>query len=376
MIRNYEYRIYPNKTQSIKLFETLRVCKDLYNACLDKRKKTYETTGKGISLYEQTQERNTYGIDLSSVYSQVTQNVCARVDNAFKAFFRRVKHGEKPGYPRFKSIQRYDSFMYPQSGFKLLDNQVYLSKIGTVRIKKHRELPEGSKIKTCTVKRNCLNKWFVVFSVETQKEIPRVTPTNSVGIDVGCESFLTLSTGEKITHPHFYRVTEKRLSKATSKYEKLKKLPKDNKAKRRAHYRKKKLFVKVSNQRNDFLHKLSRTLVETYDTLYVEDLDIKGMLKDNYRNLNKSICDSGWGYFIQYLSYKAEEAGKRVVKVNPAYTSQICSGCGYMVKKELSVRRHRCPNCGLDIDRDHNAARNILSFGTKLFSTQSTNRSL
>lgn len=365
-LRNYEYRIYPNKTQRIALFDTLRVCRDLYNACLERRKTLYETTSKSMGVYTQIQERNTYGVDLSSVYSQVTQNVCARVDNAFKGFFRRVKSGEKPGYPRFKSLSRYDSFTYPQSGFKVLDKHVALSKIGTIKMKKHRELPKGSKIKTCTVKRNCLNQWFIVLSIEVPLQPPVVASDNAVGIDVGCESFLTLSNGEKIEHPHFYKKSEKRLAKATSRYDKLKKLPRDNKTKRKAKYRKNKLNVKVSNQRKDFLHKLSRKLVQRFDTLYVEDLNIKGMTKDNYRNLNKSICDSGWGYFFQYLTYKAEEAGKKVVKVNPAYTSQICSGCGYMVKKELSVRRHRCPQCGLDVDRDHNAALNILSFGTKL----------
>lgn len=366
LVRNYEYRIYPNATQRQALFDTLRVCKDLYNACLERRKTLYTTTGEGISVYSQIKERNTYGVDLSSVYSQVTQNVCARVDNAFKGFFRRVKHGETPGYPRFKSLARYDSFTYPQNGFKILDKHVYLSKVGTIKLKKHRELPEGSKIKTCTVKKNCLNQWFIVLSIEVLIEAAEATGNDAVGIDVGCESFLTLSTGEKFEHPHFYKKTEKRLAKASSKYDKLKECSRTDKAKRRAKYRKNKLDTKVKNQRKDFLHKLSKKLTQQYDVFYVEDLNIRGMLKDNYRNLNKSICDSGWGCFIQYLTYKAEEAGKKVVKVNPAYTSQICSGCGYMVKKELSVRRHRCPHCGLDIDRDHNAALNILSFGTKL----------
>lgn len=375
LIRNYEYRIYPNATQRRVLFNTLRVCKDLYNACLERRKTLYETTGKGMGVYTQIKERATYGIDLSSVYSQVTQNVCARVDNAFKGFFRRVKHGEKPGYPRFKSLARYDSFTYPQSGFKILDKHVVLSKIGTVKIKKHRELPEGSKIKTCTVRKNCLNQWFVVLSIEIPTEVVNTTGNDVVGIDVGCESFLTLSTGEKLEHPHLYKKFEKRLANAQAKYAKLKQRPKVDKAKRKAKYRKNKLYTKVKNQRKDFLHKLSRELVNRFDTLYVEDLNIKGMLKDNWRNLNKSICDSGWGYFIQYLAYKAEEAGKKVVKVNPAYTSQICSGCGYMVKKELSVRRHKCPSCGLDIDRDVNAAINILSFGTKL-SNENVGKSL
>ena len=130
-LRNYEYRIYPNKTQRIVLFDTLRVCKDLYNACLERRKTLYETTSKGMSVYTQIKEKHTYSVDISSVYSRVTQNVCDRVDNAFKGFFRRVKCGDEPGYPRFKSLNRYDSFTYSQSGFKVLDKHVVLSKIGT-----------------------------------------------------------------------------------------------------------------------------------------------------------------------------------------------------------------------------------------------------
>ena len=366
LVKNYEYRLYPNVSQQRVLFNTLRICKDLYNACLERRRELYTVSGTCIGLYAQMSERGKYGVDISSIYSQVTQNVCARVDNAFKGFFRRVKHGEKPGYPRFKSENRYNSFTYTQSGFKLFDKYIRLSKIGTIKLKKHRPLPEGSKIKTCTVKRNCLNQWFIVLSVDIPIEVAETTGTDAVGIDVGCESFLTLSTGEKFEHPHFYKKTEKRLAKAQTKCDKLKKRGCTDRAKRKAEYRKNKLDIKIKNQRKDFLHKLSKKLIQQYDVFYVEDLNIRGMLRDNYRNLNKSICDSGWGYFFQYLTYKAEEAGKKVVKVNPAYTSQICSGCGYMVKKELSVRRHRCPHCGLDIDRDHNAALNILSFGTKL----------
>ena len=189
-LRNYEYRIYPNKTQRVALFDTLRVCKDLYNACLERRKTLYEATGKSIGVYTQIQERHTYGVDLSSVYSQVTQNVCARVDNAFKGFFRRVQCGEKPGFPRFKSLNRYDSFTYPQGGFKVLDKHVVLSKVGTIKLKKHRELPEGSKAKTCTVKKNCLNQWFIVLSIEVPLEPPVVTSDNVVELMWGASPFL------------------------------------------------------------------------------------------------------------------------------------------------------------------------------------------
>lgn len=367
MIRTYKYRLKPNKTQEQALVDTLTKCCTLYNKCLEDRKLLWENNKESISCFSQIKKIPTYNLDLSNVYSQVLQNVVARVDNAYKGFFRRLKAGDKPGYPRFKSSARYDSFCYPQTGFKLIDNKLKLSKIGVIPVRLHRNIPDNAVIKTCTIKRDTMNRWFVSFSLELPDVKFTYNNGKSIGIDVGCESFVTLSDGSKIPHPHYYKQSLDKLSKLQSRVDNLKN--KKSKRYRKVKHTLNKLQIKVANQRNNFQHQLSKQIVNTYSTIFVEDLNIKGMTESNYRNLNRSIMDSGWGYFLDMLSYKAEEAGKRVIKVNPAYTSQICSNCGTMVKKELSARLHSCPNCKIELDRDVNAALNILSFGTKLLNT-------
>ena len=249
----------------------------------------------------------------------------------------------------------------------MIDNKLKLSKIGVIPVRLHRNIPDNAVIKTCTIKRDTVNRWFVSFSMELPDVKFTYNNGKSIGIDVGCESFVTFSDGRKIQHPHYYKQSLDKLSKLQSRVDNLKN--KKSKRYRKVKHTLNKLQIKVVNQRNNFQHQLSKQIVNTYSTIFVEDLNIKGMTESNYRNLNRSIMDSGWGYFLDMLSYKAEEAGKRVIKVNPAYTSQICSNCGTMVKKELSVRLHSCPNCKIELDRDVNAAINILSFGTKLLNT-------
>lgn len=372
-MKNYKYRLYPNKTQEALLRHTLGVCQQVYNKCLEQRISLYKELQQSTSAYNQITWIKTQNIDLSAVHSQVIQNTVLRLDNAFKHFFRRCKQGDTPGFPRFKSYERYSSFCYPQSGFSVLERSIQLSKIGTVKMRKHRDLPEG-KIKTCTVSRNALNQWFVVLCVDTVSTPPNVTVNadNAIGIDLGCITFATLSNGDKVEHPHYYRKAEQKLKKAQSRYAKVKNLARDDKYKQKAKRVLLRRHEKIKNQRADFLHKTSRKLVDTYDVICHEDLNVKGMTENNYRNLSKSILDSGWSQFISMLTYKAEEAGKTIISVNPAYTSQICSNCGTMCPKELSCRVHTCSKCGLELDRDVNAARNILRFGTNLCSGNRT----
>lgn len=365
-MKTYKYRIYPNRTQEKKLVQTLDVCKNLYNKCLEERINLYKNELKSITAYEQMRKTDNYDIkELKEVHSQVLQHVILKLDNSFKGFFRRVKSGDKPGFPRFKSSYRFNGFCYPQSGFKLCDDKhLKLSKIGIIKIKLHRN-PDG-KIKNLTIKRNALGHWFASFVIDEKIDIQKVEIKSSIGIDLGCKSFATLSDGDTVEHPHYYQQSESRLSEIQSKYYKIKMRPFDDKKKIKVKKQLNKIHDKIRNQRMDFLHKLSTRFVNKYDLICIEDLNIKGMTENNFRNLNKSIMDSGWNQFSQYLAYKAENAGKHVVKVNPAYTSQICSSCGIIIKKELSERVHRC-SCGFEADRDINAAINILSFGTKLF---------
>ena len=342
-----------------KLQSTLDTCRFVYNKILQTRKESWENEKKSIGIYDCNKLIKHW--DTNGVHSQVLQNVSARVDLAFQGFFRRIKEeGEKAGYPRFRGKDRFDSFCFPQSGFKIKGNKLYLSGIGDIKIFQHRPL-EG-KVKTCTIKREG-EDWYVIFSCIVEKEINKQNETKAIGIDVGCIDFSTMSDGNTVKNPHFLRKSEQELKTIQSKYSKMKHLPKEDKKKVKTKRKLVSLHCKIKNQRKDFLHKLSRKIVDDYSIICVEKLSVKEMLKDNWRRLNKSIIDSGWTTFRQMLNYKAEEAGSVVVEVNPRYTSQICSSCGTKVKKELSERQHSCNICGLEISRDLNAAKNILRIG-------------
>jgi len=290
------------------------------------------------------------------VHSQVLQNVLKRVDHAFEGFFRRVVAGERPGYPR------YDSFTFPQSGFRVEGDKLHLSKIGSVRRRMSR--PVKGSIKTLTIKREG-DQWFAVFSCEVPDPVLSVTvenePLKVVGIDVGLESFVTDDQEAKIENPRFFRQTEAKLKQAQRRL--------SRKKKRSGHYRRQSrkvagLHRKIANQRKDFLHKLLRKLVNRFDIICFENLNVAGMLKNEH--LAKSISDASWAMFLAMLVYKAGYAGKQAVNVNPRGTSQACSRCHTRVPKALSVRWHTCPYCDVSLDRDHNAALNIRARGIEL----------
>lgn len=362
MIKTYKCRLYPNENQKHKLMYTLSVCQHLYNDMLSDRIITYKESGVGLNYYDQANLLKYMNLD---IYIQVAQDVLNRLDKSFKAFFRRVKNGETPGYPRFKSWDRYNSFTYPSSkqGFKIIDNKLKLSKIGYVRIKLHQKL-EGV-IKTCTIKRE-VDQWYGTFTIETPNKNCQVKLLKEViGVDVGLKDLITLSNGDKVSPPKHYRQSEVKLTIAQRKLSK-KKIGSNNRNKQRIKVGK--TYRKIKNQRGDFNHKLSRTLVNVYDVIVFEQLQITNMVRN--RHLSKSILDAAWGQLIQFTYYKAEEAGKEVVLVDPRNTSQNCSKCERKVSKDLSVRIHDCPYCGLKLDRDHNAAINIMKkAGTALFTS-------
>jgi putative transposase len=295
--------------------------------------------------------------ELKEVFSQILQNVQERVDLAFKAFFRRVKAGERPGYPRFKGKGWYDSFTYPQLGFKLLSGKLRLSKIGDIKIKLHR--PIEGKIKRLTVRRSSTGKWFACFSVEIDDPPkPPWKDGSMVGIDVGLESFATLSNGEKIDNPRFFRSEEKALAKGQRRLSKCEKGTRDR---RRILKVVQRIHERIANRRYDFAHQVSNQLVSKYGLIAFENLSITNMLKNHC--LAKSISNVAWRMLVTTTSYKAESAGSMVVLVDPKNTSQLCSRCGLKVPKSLSDRVHECPQCGLVMDRDENAAINILRLG-------------
>lgn len=361
--RTYKYLLRPTQRQARILQHTLDLCRELYNAALQHRRDAYKMAGKSINYYEQANmltECKQQRPDLCDVYSQTLQDVLHRVDKAFKAFFSRVSRGEQAGYPRFQAKDRYDSFTYPQLGWSLHSNKLTLSKVGTVKLKLHR--PVSGKVKTVSIRRDG-GKWYVCFSVEYEFEQPEhIGP--AVGIDVGLEHFANLSNGEQVNNPRYFRHAEKRLAKSQRRFSKCARTDS-----RRREYRKRVACAhrKVRNQRADFLHKLSARLVQTYSLIAVEDLNVKGLASGM---LAKSVNDAGWSAFTRMLLYKAEEAGARVVEVNPSHTSQTCPRCGSIRKKELSERWHKC-ECGYEVHRDIAAAQVILARGLSCIGIQS-----
>jgi putative transposase len=358
-------RLCPTKAQETTLDVSLDTCRILYNRLLEWRKTAYEETGKSPSRYEQQaafpawKAENEY---LGRVHSQVLQEVGTRVDRTYQNFFRRCKEGkENAGFPRFKGRGHYDSFTFPQSGFSLEEGAVKLSKIGSVKAIVHRAI-EG-KIKTCTVRRQN-GKWFACFAIDVEN-VPLEPNGEAVGIDVGLSSFATLSNGEQIENPRFYRNDEKALAKAQRRMAKFEKGTKERRKARKVVAR---IHERIRNRHHNFVHQEARKIVNRFEVIAVEKLNVKGMAKNHY--LAKSIGDAAWTMFRTVLSGKAGNAGRKLVAVSPNYTSQDCSGCGLRTKKKLSERWHFCPVCGTSLDRDENAARNILAAGLRSFGIQ------
>lgn len=340
------------------MVQTLRECRGLYNHLLAERRDTFEETGNGISLYSQINRFKKLKEEspaLREVHSQVLQNVAVRIDLAFKSFFRRVKAGEKPGYPRFRSATRYDSFTYPQSGFRVKGDRVFLSKIGHVKAVVHR--PLQGEIKTATVRKTATGKWFVSLSCEVADE-PLPESSEAVGVDVGLKDIIATSDGESVPAPKFFRKEEKDLARTQRR---LSEAPKGSRERAKRRKIVAKVHERIKNKRSNFAHQESRKLVNRYGFIAVEDLGVNRMVKNHC--LAKSIADAAWTGLINQLFFKAERAGRTVVKVPPHYTSQDCSSCGHRQIMPLSKRVYDCPSCGLSLDRDTNAAKNILSLG-------------
>jgi putative transposase len=288
------------------------------------------------------------------------QDVLARLDKTYQAFFRRVKGGQTPGFPRFQGRNRYHSFTYKEygNGARLDNGFLVLSKLGRVAVRWSRPL-EGTP-KTVTISKEA-DGWYAILSCANVSVQPMPPTGRETGIDVGLKVFLITADGEAIENPRHYRRGEKHLAKAQRVVSRRKK---GSHGRRKAVGYLQRAHQHVQRQRLDFHHKTALKLLRDYDTLYLEDLQVANMVR-NHR-LAKSISDAGWAQFRSILEAKAACAGRRVVAVPPAYTSQDCSGCGTRVPKSLSVRTHICIACGLVLDRDENAARNIQWAGQAL----------
>ena len=366
MVKIIKFRLFPTKGQRSLLRFTLEECRWLYNQILETRRDAYANDGVSLNLYDINpmipgwkEERPS----LRSVHSQALQNVSERIQLAFQAFFRRCQNGENPGYPRFRSEERYRSISFPQpgKGFRLVDdNGLRLYGIGTIRIKRHRPIP--GTIKRLTVKREETGHWFACFHVEIEDQMSVVAHNiDAIGIDVGLENFATLSNGEVIENPRFLKRDRKRLRKLDKQFFQS---PEGSERRNKKAKAKIKVWNRITNRRTNFAHQTSRRLVDRFGIICVEDLDIRNMVSDGINDfLNEGTHDAAWGRFIAMISYKAEEAGRVLVRVEPRGTSQDCSRCGERVPKELGVRIHDCPHCGLKIHRDLNASLNILRRG-------------
>ena len=340
--------------------QTIETCRRLYNYFLEDRIYTFKEIKSSVSKMEQINQLPALKKDnpyYKAVHSQVLQEVVTRLDKAYDNFFRRVKSGkEKVGFPKFKGRQHYDSFCYPQSGFSLKDNKIELSKIGSVKIRLHRDI--GGSVKTCSIIRKN-DKYYACFSCEVEAQVLPATG-KVVGIDVGVADFVITSDGEFFPKIDNYRKAEKHLKYLQRQ---VSRRVKGSNRRCKAVKLLAKKHEKVANQRKDIAHKVSTKLIEKNDVVAHEDLQIKNMIKNH--NLAKSISDAAWAKLFKFLAYKASDAGRKVIPVSPYQTSQICSGCGELVPKKLSQRWHNCPYCGLSIQRDVNAAINILAVATK-----------
>ncbi|NYZ77894.1 IS200/IS605 family element transposase accessory protein TnpB [Candidatus Micrarchaeota archaeon] len=359
VLRVFKYRLYPSKAQVKAFEETLETCRTLYNNALAERKNAWESERKSFSYLQQQNKLpalKRFAPELAGVHSQVLQNTLRRLDAAFKGFFRRVKNGEPSGYPRFKGVDRYDSFTFPQfgNGVRLEGKKLRLSKIGLVSVKLHRGLPKNGVIKACTIKRD-VDRWYACLTIEKSSSQERREAKRAVGVDVGLKNLVALSNGELVKNPRWLEECEARLAVLQQR---LSHKQKGSRNRSKQRLRVARLHRRVRNQRRDFLHKLSRRLVDDFDLIKFENLNIRSMLKNRF--LAKSIGGAGWFELMFFVRYKAEEAGTVVEFVEPQGTSVKCSECGFLVPKTLSVRTHSCPNCGSVEDRDINAAKNIL----------------
>jgi putative transposase len=360
--KTLKYKLKGTPEQGRILERTLMLCRNVYNAAVGERQEAWRRRSISVTYYQQKAELP--GIkeampEYGEVNAQVLQDVILRVDRAFQAFFQRIRAGQAPGYPRFHGRDRYNSFTYPQvgdhGGARLDNGFLVLSKIGRIAVRWSRPL-KGTP-KTVTISREA-DGWYACFSCADVPVQPLPPTGQETGIDLGIEAFATLSDGARIFHPGWYRKAERTLKTAQRRVARRKR---GSNRRRKAVTLLAKAHQTVRRQRTDFHHKVALALVQQNDIIYYENLQPANLVKNHH--LAKSISDAGWGAFLIILAYKAACAGRRIVSVNPAYTSQMCSGCGVMVAKRLSVRWHSCPECGTSLHRDHNAAMNILALG-------------
>jgi putative transposase len=358
MIVTYRYRLLPKKHQHRALEQILEAQRQLYNAGLEERIDAYRKAGVTRSYIDQTKaltEWRRSDPEAAAFPLCLQRGTLKRLDEAYRGFFRRVKKGAKPGFPRFRGKGWFDSFGFNEFvGITFKNGRLRFKSLpGTLRVHLHRELPAAGSIRSCTFKRDTKG-WNVSFAVAIEAGEPRETH-RAVGVDLGISTFAALSDGGLIPSLKAARRAERRLRVAQRSLARKKRGSGRRLAVRMTVAR---CHAAVARQRMEHLHQTSARLIRDYDAIAVEKLNIRGLAESV---LAKDVRDASWGKFISMLRYKAEKAGARLIEVDPYNTSQECSGCGTTVPKDLAQRQHDCPHCGLSIDRDINAARNILN---------------
>ncbi len=348
-------KIYLNREQEKKISDWMFLCCLVYNRALEHRIKSYKRRGESVSLFDQHRIISKWRCGearLKSVPIEFEYDAARRVDRGFKAFYRRVKKKETPGFPRFRPAKRYNSLeqMVSRECFTS-PGKIFVPKIGEVS---YRGVPVAGKTKGIRILRRP-SGWYAQVIVDVCDPLAPATKTlNCIGIDVGIESLATLSNGEKAINHRWMKKSAARVRHASRALSR-RKYGSRNRIKARK--RLARIHERVASQRRSFCHQVSTALVKKYDFIAVEKLNIKGLARTR---MAKSVMDVGWGILLRQIAYKAESAGKTVVAVSPRYTSQECPVCGVIKKKSLSERVHRCP-CGCEMDRDHAAAQVILS---------------
>ncbi len=346
-MRAYRFRLYPNHLQEEALRHHLWLSKELWNRMLEYSKCKYKSERKFATKKELREMVKGQGL-----FSQVAQELVDRLVDATWRFVKLKKEGKDCGFPRFKSFDRLKSLCYPQMGFKIVGNRLKVTPFGEIKLKLHRQVK--GKIKTLTLKRECSGKWFAIFTAEEAVVTSCLNRGVKVGVDLGLSKFAVVSDGSIIANPRHIKKHEHKIALLGRQLSRKKK---GSCNRFKAKVKLARAYEKLGNSRLDFLHKTSHNLVNKYILISLENLNIKGMVQEKY---GKQINDAGWGTLASMLCYKAESANCKVIFVNPEGTTQQCSQCGMVVPKTLADRVHNCPSCGLILDRDLNAAHNIL----------------